>query len=292
MALVRILCESIPISLADRFRVAACSTTLWQGLQTNAKRLEGILELLFLSFLLLGKKNFLHQPSHGLGHHECLWSRVWIGSWGANSMQFHKNRNKIATKLLCGPFSARASRILDRSVAIELRTFYHTWSVCHVHLAPGSKLPLYPFPPMDYVLLRDSTMKNRKIRAALDAQMDLTHSLIFTCALACSIFENSFVVTGWLTCAEKASFTWFGYSKILANIQYGVTVMGLIDAFVHAHYQHRRNIKNPGDTGDCMERRIRFMTALTLAYAHTYKVTWLLTRHRLAIARHNFRLPT
>ena len=42
---------------------------------------------------------------------------------------------------------------------------------------------------MDYVLLRDSTMKNRKIRAALDAQMDLTHSLIFTCALACSIFE-------------------------------------------------------------------------------------------------------
>ena len=40
---------------------------------------------------------------------------------------------------------------------------------------------------MDYVHLKDFTMKNRKIRAALDAKMDLILSLIITCALACAI---------------------------------------------------------------------------------------------------------
>ena len=31
---------------------------------------------------------------------------------------------------------------------------------------------------------------------------------------------------------------------------------------------HRRNIDNPGNFGDCMEGRIRFITAITPAYAH------------------------
>ena len=54
--------------------------------------------------------------------------------------------------------------------------------------------------------------------------------------------------------------------------------MGFIDAFVYAHHQHRRCIENPEDFGDCMEGRIRFMTAITPAYAHAYQVTCL-TRH-------------
>ena len=66
--------------------------------------------------------------------------------------------------------------------------------------------------------------------------------------------------------------------------------MGLIDAFVYAQHYHRRNIGNPGNFGDCMKGRIRFMTAITPAYAHAYQATCL-TRHMSAIPCQNFRLP-
>ena len=38
----------------------------------------------------------------------------------------------------------------------------------------------------------------------------------------------------------------------LRSLQYGIVVMGFIDAFVYAH-QHRRSIDNPGNFGDCMK---------------------------------------
>ena len=66
--------------------------------------------------------------------------------------------------------------------------------------------------------------------------------------------------------------------------------MGLIDAFVYAHHQHRRGIENRGNFGDCMKGRIRFMTAITPAYAHAYQATFM-TRHMLAVPHQNFCLP-
>ena len=56
----------------------------------------------------------------------------------------------------------------------------------------------------------------------------------------------------------------------LRNLQYGIVVMGFIDACVYGHHHHRRNIENPGNFGDCIEGRIRFMTAITPAYTHAY----------------------
>ena len=67
--------------------------------------------------------------------------------------------------------------------------------------------------------------------------------------------------------------------------------MGLIDAFVHAHNNHRRNIENPRNIGICMKGRIRFMTAITPACAHAYHVTGL-TRHIPAVQNQRFRLPS
>ena len=44
-------------------------------------------------------------------------------------------------------------------------------------------------------------------------------------------------------------------------------------------------------SGECMKGRIRFMTAITPAYAHAYQVTCL-TRHMLAVQSQKFfRLP-
>ena len=67
--------------------------------------------------------------------------------------------------------------------------------------------------------------------------------------------------------------------------------MGFVDAFVYAHDHHRRNIENPGNFGDCMKGRIRFMTAITPGYAHAYQVTCL-TRDTPAVQNQRFRLPS
>ena len=50
------------------------------------------------------------------------------------------------------------------------------------------------------------------------------------------------------------------------GIQYGIRVLGIIDAFVYAHSHHHRNRDNPGNYEDCMEEPIRLMTALAPAY--------------------------
>ena len=74
------------------------------------------------------------------------------------------------------------------------------------------------------------------------------------------------------------------------SLQYGIVVMGFIDAFVYAHLQHRRNIDNPVNSGDCMKGRIRFMTAITPSYAHAYQLICL-TGHIPAALHSNVRLP-
>ena len=43
---------------------------------------------------------------------------------------------------------------------------------------------------------------------------------------------------------------------LLRSLQYGIVVMGFIDAFVFAHLQHRQGLENPGNFGDYMKGRI------------------------------------
>ena len=49
-------------------------------------------------------------------------------------------------------------------------------------------------------------------------------------------------------------------------------------------------MENLGNLEDCMKLRICFMTAITSAYAHAYRVKCL-TRQMPAVPRLNFRLP-
>ena len=76
----------------------------------------------------------------------------------------------------------------------------------------------------------------------------------------------------------------------LRSLQYGIVVMGFIDAFVSAHHQQRQGLENLGNFGDCMKGRIRFMTAITPAYSHAYQTTCL-TRRIPAVLGNKFRLP-
>ena len=76
----------------------------------------------------------------------------------------------------------------------------------------------------------------------------------------------------------------------LQSLQYGIVVLGFLDAFVYAHHQHHQGFENPGNFVDCMKGRIRHMTAITPAYGHAYQATCL-ARHIPAVPHQNFRLP-
>ena len=53
----------------------------------------------------------------------------------------------------------------------------------------------------------------------------------------------------------------------LRSLQYGIVVMGFIDAFVYAHHQHRQGSEYPGIFGVYMKGRIRFMTTIIPSHA-------------------------
>ena len=76
----------------------------------------------------------------------------------------------------------------------------------------------------------------------------------------------------------------------LRGLQYGMVVLGFIDAFVYAHHKHRLDSVNAGNFGDCMKGRVRLMTAITPAYAHAYQTTCL-AQHFPGVPHHTFRLP-
>ena len=62
------------------------------------------------------------------------------------------------------------------------------------------------------------------------------------------------------------------------------------DAFVSAHHKHRLDSADATNLGDCLTGRVRFMTAITLAYAHAYQTTCL-AMHFPGVPHHSFRLP-
>ena len=76
----------------------------------------------------------------------------------------------------------------------------------------------------------------------------------------------------------------------LQSLQYGIVVLGFLDASVYAHHKHRQDSENSGNFGDCMKGRIRFMTAITPAYAHAYQATCL-AQHLPGVPHQNFGLP-
>ena len=76
----------------------------------------------------------------------------------------------------------------------------------------------------------------------------------------------------------------------LRSLQYGIVVLGFLDAFVYAHHKHRFDSANAGNFGDCMKGRVRFMTATTPAYTHAYQTTCL-AQHFPGVPHHTIRLP-
>ena len=73
----------------------------------------------------------------------------------------------------------------------------------------------------------------------------------------------------------------------MRSIQYGIVVLGFL---VFAHHKNRLDSENSGNFGDCMKGRVRFMTAITPAFAHAYQATCL-AMHLPGVPHRSFRLP-
>ena len=74
------------------------------------------------------------------------------------------------------------------------------------------------------------------------------------------------------------------------SLQYGIVVMGFLDAFVYVHHKHRLDSANAGKFGDCLTGRVRFMTSITPAFAHAYQ-TICFAMHLLGVPHRSFTLP-
>ena len=88
----------------------------------------------------------------------------------------------------------------------------------------------------------------------------------------------------------------FVFLRILCNVlctaqRFHTEIEEQIGRLDHPSFSTKSPIENPGNFGDCMEGRIRFMTAITPAYAHAYQVTCL-TRLIPAVQTQRFRLPS
>ena len=60
--------------------------------------------------------------------------------------------------------------------------------------------------------------------------------------------------------------------------------------FVYAYHKHRLDSASAANDGDCLRGWVRFMTAITPAYAHAYQAICL-AMHFLDVPRHSFRVP-
>ena len=112
---------------------------------------------------------------------------------------------------------------------------------------------------MSSVLHRDFTLKNMITPAVLDAQMNLTLLHIYNeCPRLYSIFVSFWRHATILPRKRIIFYTTGSLVSSYKRLQYGIVVLGFLDAFVYAHHKHRHDSENSGNFGECMKGRIRF----------------------------------
>ena len=96
-------------------------------------------------------------------------------------------------------------------------------------------------------------------------------------------FLYNFVVAAWRYAAVRPRrghlFHDLIIHTLLRSLQYGIAVVGVIDAFVYADNHHRRNLDNPGNFGDCIP-----------IYAHAYQ-SFCVAGLLFVVFHQKFRLP-
>ena len=177
---------------------------------------------------------------HGSKH----WGSVQYGmsSGPRYSMAMSSGWHALLDRTLTRP-----PRFWDRSVVSELSWFCLTWNLCRF---PGFA---------------------RHIETRLSDTLYNECPLLYD--MVTSIWGQSVTLPRWSNIHHDL-ITW------VWSLLYGIVAMGFIETLFYALNRHRRSMEISGNFGDCMKGRIRFMTAITSAYAHAYQVTCL-SRHVL-----------
>ena len=128
---------------------------------------------------------------------------------------------------------------------------------------------------MGCALYRDFTLQRSIMLAVLDARMNLTPSLTAICVSDLYNLFLSFWRHATMVPPRNCLLHDLISRVFLRSLQYGIVVLGFLDAFVCAHHKHRLDSANAGNFGDCLAGRVRFMTAITPAYAHAYQTICL-----------------
>ena len=270
------------ISLAARYRTAACSNTLNQGLD----KIQAARGYNFAPIFAApnGKMNFLLFPWLVAPRKLSILYVVW--TMMANLMRPHRIRSRklplpcsvanYMSRIFGGPISLRSSNILGPISRYRVADI-----LPHMKLASRASRPGLTVGFLR--ILCNGLCTARRFHTEGDEQTcrvgcrDEPDSLLH--CNECPLLYNIFVsIWEQATVLPRRSHLLHDLitQVLLRSLQYGIVVMGFIDAFVYAHHQHRRSIENPGKTGDCMKGRIRFMTAITSAYAHAHQVTCFL----------------
>ena len=188
------------------------------------------------------------------------------------------------------PVASRVSRILG--TVRRFRIAQIPPQMCHSSRAslPRLAVAVCAFSGVACARHKDFTLRERNKDVELDASMN---AILFSHYNECPLLYN-FFVSIWRQASVLPPRGHLFHDLITQlfprSLQYGMAVMGVIDAFVHAHNPYRRNMDNPGNFGDGMKGRIRFLTAITPAYAHAWQLICL--AGHIPFALHSkFRLP-
>ena len=235
------------------------------------------------------KRNFLLLPSLVALRKRSINMACCLDRNGKLDEVPQDKKQKVATSLLCDKLHLDQSpygppRFQDRSVVFDLRTFCFTWNLRRVHPLQRAVHPLQR-------AVHDSKISHwgwwTNVSGWMSEWTRLSLSLITTNALSCT--ECFYIEKCYGTTTETIfSMTWSPRCSCEASSMESWSCS--LTPLFFAHHQHRRSIENPGNFGDCMRGRIRFMTAITSAYAHAYESTCL-TRHMPAVPRLNFVQP-
>ena len=164
------------------------------------------------------------------------------------------SRDELQKQDFAKPVSFCVSKILGPNS--RFRIAQNMPQISRASRASRSNITFGPYACSAMVCVRhkDSTLREKHRGVELCVQINPTLSLqriSSTVQLFCLGLETNYCAS-----TKKQSFPRLESQVFLRSLQYGIVVMGVIDAFVYTHIQHhRRNVDNPGNFGDCMKGR-------------------------------------
>ena len=180
------------LSIAARYRVAACSTTLSRGLEKISTAKRHNCTPFFAMSLLFWEKEFL-VPSMAYCSVNAFdifsfgpWWHTWRNPKG-RKLHLACFWTKFINKTLLDFFLVVLRESRDRSIVIVLLTSNSTRKVSRVLLALGYLLTSFASSVTGSVLHRDFTLKDMITPSVLDAQMNLILSLITMSFPGCTL---------------------------------------------------------------------------------------------------------